>query len=121
MIKNIHERNESVKPHDFELKKLRAALPGYFDKNGNFMFDRLQDALQGNNVDLTKEGQELKFLGKSYAKYLTSTETETVIVPTLKHSTESENQDSENPYIVGDNLDALKHLLGSNDSSARVL
>ena len=113
MIKNIRERNESVKPHDFELKKLRAALPGYFDKNGNFMFDRLQDTLQGNDVNLAKEGYELKFLGKSYAKYLTSTETETVIVPDLKHNAEPENRDSENLYIVGDNLDALKHLLGS--------
>ena len=90
MIKNIRERNESVKPHDFELKKLRAALPGYFDKNGNFKFDRLQDTLQSNGVNLTKEGYELKFLGKSYAKYLTSTETETVIVPDLKHNAEPE-------------------------------
>ena len=113
MIKNIRERNESVKPHDFELKKLRAALPGYFDKNGNFKLDRLQDTLQSNDVNLTKEGYELKFLGKSYAKYLTSTETETVIVPDLKHNAEPKNRDSENLYIVGDNLDALKHLLGS--------
>lgn len=113
MIKDVHKRNESVKPHDFELKKLRAALPEYFDKDGNFMFDRLQDNLQDNDVNLTKEGYELKFLGKSYAKYITSTETETVIVPDLKHNAESENKDSENLYVVGDNLDALKHLLGS--------
>lgn len=113
MIKDVHERNESVKPHDFELKKLRAALPEYFDKDGHFMLDRLQDTLQDNDVNLTKEGYELKFLGKSYAKYITSTETETVIVPVLKHNAKSENQNSENLYIVGDNLDALKHLLGS--------
>lgn len=113
MIKNIRERNESVKPHDFELKKLRATLPEYFDKNGNFNLDRLQDTLQSNDVNLTKEGYELKFLGKSYAKYLTSTETEAVIVPDLKHNAEPKNRDSENLYIVGDNLDALKHLLGS--------
>lgn len=113
MIKDVHERNESVKPHDFEFKKLRSALPEYFDKDGNFMFDRFQETLRDNDVNLTKEGYELKFLGKSYAKYLTSTETETVIVPDLKHNAEPENQDSENLYIVGDNLDALKHLLGS--------
>lgn len=91
MIKDVHERNESVKPHDFELKKLRAALPEYFDKDGHFMLDRLQDTLQDNDVNLTKEGYELKFLGKSYAKYITSTETETVIVPVLKHNAKSEN------------------------------
>lgn len=121
MIKNIRERNESVKPHDFELKKLRSALPGYFDKDGNFMFDRLQDTLQGNDVNLAKEGYELKFLGKSYAKYLTSTETETVIVPDLKHNAEPENRDSENLYIVGDNLDALKHLLGSYSGKVKCI
>jgi site-specific DNA-methyltransferase (adenine-specific) len=113
MIKNIREYNESVKSHDFDLKKLRAALPDYFDDDGNFKFDRLQSTLQDNNVNLIKEGYELKFLGKSYAKYLTSTKTETVIVPDLKHNAKPVNQDSENLYIVGDNLDALKHLLGS--------
>lgn len=67
----------------------------------------------GGEINLTREGYELKFLGKSYAKYLTSTETETVVVPDLDHNSQPENKDSENLYIVGDNLDALKHLLGS--------
>ncbi|WES63917.1 DNA methyltransferase [Microbacter sp. GSS18] len=77
------------------------------------MLDRLQTALRAGEVSLTREGYELKFLGKSYAKYLTSTKTETVVVPDLKHNTEPANASSENLYIVGDNLDALKHLIGS--------
>lgn len=113
MIRNISDHNETVKPNDFELDRLRTALPEYFDSNGNFMIDRLQQALQGGDVDLTREGYEMKFLGKSYAKYLTSTKTETVVVPDLEHNSKPENADSENLYIVGDNLDALKHLLGS--------
>ena len=113
MIRDAHEHNETVRPNDFELERLRAALPEYFDSNGAFMIDRLQDALRAGDVNLTKEGYELKFLGKSYAKYLTSTETETVVVPDLKHNSEPDNKDSKNIYIVGDNLDALKHLLGS--------
>ncbi|MBP3949175.1 site-specific DNA-methyltransferase [Corynebacterium sp. Marseille-P3884] len=113
MIRNISDHNETVKPNDFELDRLRTALPEYFDSNGNFMIDRLQQALQDGDVDLTREGYEMKFLGKSYAKYLTSTKTETVVVPDLEHNSKPENADSENLYIVGDNLDALKHLLSS--------
>lgn len=113
MIRNTSEHNETVKPNDFEMERLRAALPEYFDGDGNFMIDRLQQALQDGDVNLTREGYELKFLGKSYAKYLTSTKTETVVVPDLEHNSKPENKDSENLYIVGDNLDALKHLLGS--------
>lgn len=42
------------------------------------MIGRFQQALQDGDVDLTRKGYELKFLGKSYAKYLTSTKTKTV-------------------------------------------
>lgn len=113
MIRDAHQHNETVQPNDFELDRLRAALPEYFDSNGAFMIDRFKETLRSGDVNLAKEGYELKFLGKSYAKYLTSTETETVVVPDLEHNSEPENKDSENLYIVGDNLDALKHLLGS--------
>ena len=113
MIRDAHMKNESLNPNQFEVNRLRAALPEYFDIDGNFLLDRLKDTLRTAEVDLTKEGYELKFLGKSYAKYLTSTESETVLVPDLKHNFEPDNKDSENLYIVGDNLDALKHLLGS--------
>ncbi|WP_161781232.1 hypothetical protein [Corynebacterium atypicum] len=113
MIRDAHQHNETVQPNDFELERLRAALPEYFDTDGAFMIDRLKETLRSGDVNLTKEGYELKSLGKSYAKYLTSTKTETVVVPDLEHNGEPENKNSENLYIVGDNLDALKHLLGS--------
>ncbi|WP_165241511.1 site-specific DNA-methyltransferase [Corynebacterium lizhenjunii] len=113
MIRDAHDRNETVAPNDFEIKRLRTALPEYFDKDGNFLLDRLQESLKEANVDVTKEGYELKFLGKSYAKYLSSTEAETFVVPDLEHNSQAENKESENLYIVGDNLDALKHLRGS--------
>ncbi|MDR6938523.1 site-specific DNA-methyltransferase [Arcanobacterium hippocoleae] len=113
MIRDAHEYNETVTPNEFDIERLRATLPEYFDKDGEFMLDKFQACLTRGGVNLTKEGYELKFLGKSYAKYLTSTETETVVVPDLEHNSQPENKDSENLYIVGDNLDALKHLLGS--------
>ena len=113
MIRDAHEANEAVGPNDFEVARIRSALPEYFDRAGDLMLDRLQEALRSGDVSLTREGYELKFLGKSYAKYLTSTETETVVVPDLAHNDDDANVSSENIYIVGDNLDALKHLLGS--------
>jgi adenine-specific DNA-methyltransferase len=121
MIKDAHEANETAAPNNFEIARLRAALPEYFDTDGDFMLDRLQDALRAGEVNLTHEGYELKFLGKSYAKYLTSTKTETVVVPDLKHNAEAANEASENLYIVGDNLDALKHLLGSYTSRVKAI
>lgn len=111
----------TTKPNGFELARLRAALPEYFDNDGGFMLDRLQETLRAGDVSLDREGYELKFLGKSYAKYLTSVTTETVVVPDLEHNAEEANAASENLYIVGDNLDALKHLLGSYAGQAKCI
>lgn len=113
MIRDAHEANATTKPTDFEVARLQAALPEYFEKDGSFRLDRLQEALSSADVSVSREGFELKFLGKSYAKYLTSTRTLTVVVPDLEHNAEPANANSENLYIVGDNLDALKHLTGS--------
>ncbi|OOP63119.1 site-specific DNA-methyltransferase [Arthrobacter sp. SRS-W-1-2016] len=121
MIRDVLEHNEAVSPNDFEIARIRAALPEYFDKNGSFMFDRLQESLRSGEVTLTREGYELKFLGKSYAKYLTSTKTGTVVVPDLEHNSEPPNAESKNLYVVGDNLDALKHLLGSYSGQAKCI
>lgn len=121
MIRDAQEANEAVGPNDFEIARIRAVLPEYFDKGGSFMADRFQEALRDGDVSLTREGYELKFLGKSYAKYLTSTKTETVVVPDLEHNGAVVNSESENLYIVGDNLDALKHLIGSYASNVRCI
>ncbi|MDK1359660.1 DNA methyltransferase [Arthrobacter sp. zg-Y1219] len=121
MILEAYEANETAGPADFEIARLRAALPEYFDKDGGFMLDRLQEALRAGEVNLTREGYELKFLGKSYAKYLTSTKTETVVVPDLEHNSDVTNASSENLYVVGDNLDALKHLLGSYSDKVKCI
>ena len=55
----------------------------------------------------------MRFLGKNYARLLTSLDTTTVIVPDEEHNSKPENARSENIYISGDNLDGLKHLLKS--------
>ena len=75
--------------------------------------DKFKNALKSDEINITKEGYELNFLGKSYSRFQTSTETETIVSPLTAHNNKDENKNSENLYIIGDNLDALKHLLKS--------
>lgn len=113
MIKEQLENNENVKPNTKLLNQLKKNFPDFFDKDNNFKIDKFKNALKSDEINITKEGYELNFLGKSYARFQTSTETETIISPLADHNNKDENKNSENLYIIGDNLDALKHLLKS--------
>lgn len=112
LIENI-KANETINPNGKEIEKLKATFPQFFDKKGEFLLEQFKDMLKTSDIVLNKEGYELKFLGKSYARYLSSTKTETFLVPHVAENEKVENKDSDNLYIIGDNLDALKHLLGS--------
>lgn len=113
MLKENIDANENMKPNSREMEKLKINFPQYFDKDGNFLLDRFQNMLKENETKFTKEGYELNFLGKSYGRLLSSTKTETFLAPLTSENEKEENKNSENLYIIGDNLDALKHLLGS--------
>ena len=113
MLKENLLKNEKVKPNSREIELLKQNFPQFFSKEGEFLLEKFKEMLKMDDVKIDKEGYELKFLGKNYARFLTSTETETVIVPNIKHNEEEINKNSENLYIIGDNLDALKHLLNS--------
>lgn len=113
MIGRNQKDNQGKKPNSREMEKLKNDFPQFFSKDGEFKLDRFKDFLQEEDIDIENEGYELKFLGKSYARYIGSLETETYISPDSDHNAEDGNKDSENLYIVGDNIDALKHLLGS--------
>ena len=121
MIKDNIMANENIKPNSNEIKKLKMNFPQLFNKDGEFFLDRFKEMLKQNDIIFTKEGYELKFLGKSYARYLSSTKTETFIVPNIEENEKEENKNSENLYIIGDNLDALKHLLGSYSSKIKCI
>lgn len=113
MIKEQIVNNETVQPNTKDMKRLKADFPQFFAKDGAFLLDRFKRMLKQSDVTLNKEGYELNFLGKSYARYLSSTETETFLAPFESENTRPENQASENLYIIGDNIDALKHMLHS--------
>ena len=123
MIKDIKANNENIKPNDRILRileELREDFPQCYNKEGQFDIDNFQKLIQGE-VDVTHEGYELNFLGKNYANLIASTETETVIQPDLEHNAKPENCNSQNVYISGDNLDALKHLLKSYSNSIKCI
>jgi hypothetical protein len=66
--------------------------------------------LEERDKDEIKDGYQLKFVGKDYAKLQAGLKTETIITPDTAHNSKPENANSENIFITGDNLDALKHL-----------
>ena len=120
MIKDIMAQNETVRPNDRIMVKLHADFPQCFNREGQFDMEKFQQLVQ-TEVDITHEGYELNFLGKNYANLIASTETETVIQPDLEHNAKPENCNSQNVYISGDNLDALKHLLKSYSNSIKCI
>lgn len=120
MIKDISNANENVTANSYEIQKLKQALPQCFTSDGSFNMEAFKSILDGN-VNITNEGYELKFLGKSYARLLASLDTETIIVPNEEHNNKPENVNSENIYITGDNLDALKHLLKSYEGKIKCI
>ena len=116
MQTDTQKYNESIKPNSRELEILKKYFPQCFskpetDENGavikeHFDTEKLAGLLNKDEVDIKKEGFTLNFLGKSYARYQANLDSETVIVP----DEQNVETNSENVYIVGDNLDALQHL-----------
>lgn len=112
MIQHIVNKNETASPVSREMAGLKEYFPQCFNSQGEFDIDKFREAIQPQ-VDVTREGRSYDFLGKSYARMLSSLDTTTVIRPDMEHNSKPENQNSENIYISGDNLDALHHLVKS--------
>ncbi|SES28899.1 adenine-specific DNA-methyltransferase [Gracilibacillus ureilyticus] len=121
MIRDELNYNDSVEPNTKEIEKLKSNFPQFFSKDGKFLVERFNEMLSEQNIDLDREGYELKFLGKSYAKYLTGTKTTTVLTPDIEHNTKDINNKSENLYIIGDNLDAIKQLVNSYSNKIKCI
>jgi adenine-specific DNA-methyltransferase len=120
MIKDIETQNDSKSICDKEIAILREHFPSCFTKEGAFDIEIFKEVIN-EKVDVTKEGYELSFLGKDYAKLLVSLDTTTVITPNKEHNELPENKDSKNVYISGDNLDGLHHLLKSYSNEVKCI
>lgn len=112
MIKEIREKNDELNINSKKIKQLKELLPSCFTEDGKIDLIKLENELN-TDINIIKEGYGLNFLGKNYAKLISSLDTETVIVPDEDNNSKEINKDSNNIFISGDNIDALKHLLKS--------
>ena len=119
MIKDIMTTNETVAINEKQMQFLREHFPACFH-DGEFDLERFKEYL-GDSLTVNNEGYELRFLGKNYARLLASIDTTTVVVPDEEHNAKSENANSQNVYISGDNLDGLKHLLKSYSKQVKCI
>ena len=78
MIKDAMEKNGKATPNGEDLEVLKKHFGMCFNSDGSLDFEKLKARL-GDQVAISNEGYELKFLGKNYARLLTSLETETVM------------------------------------------
>jgi len=120
-LKAILTHNETAQPNDDLLNSLKAAIPQFFDKDGNFKTDKFEDELKKNNIAEARDGYKLGFVGKDYARLQVGLKSETMIVPDKKHNDKSENANSGNVFITGDNLDALRHLVNAYENKIKLI
>jgi adenine specific DNA methylase Mod len=112
MIKEIKEKNDELNINSKKIKQLKELFPSCFTEDGKIDLIKLENELN-TDINIIKEGYGLNFLGKNYAKLISSLDTETVIVPDEDNNSKEINKDSSNIFVSGDNIDALKHLLKS--------
>ena len=77
--------------------------------------------LDWHDPDEATDGYQLKWIGKDYARLQAGTATETIIVPDTNHNKQKLNENSENIFFTGDNLDVLKHLQNAYSNSIKVI
>jgi len=100
----------NIKVPNKDLETLKTHYPQYFDKNGNFDFEKFKNYLTEKEINFSTESYGLDWLGKSYARLLGSDPATTLLKADEAHNIKPENAKSENLLIKGDNLEVLKHL-----------
>lgn len=101
--------NEAVKPNTAFLNELKTKLPDFFSKDGEFDLDKFKSQLREYDIDELKDGYQLNFIGKDYARRQAGEMTSTVIVPDEEQNN-GEGKNSKNLFFTGDNLEVLRHL-----------
>ena len=104
-----------------QVETLKKHFPQCFDKDGNFMPEKLNDIISANGTSFSKESYGLNWLGKSYARLLANENPLTLLAEDKNHNQKPENQNSENLLIKGDNLEVLKHLKGAYSESIKMI
>ena len=109
--------NKNITANSKQLAILKQNFPQCFDKSGKFDIETLSQILGIENIK--KEGFELKFLGKSYARLMANLNPKTLLMPDIDHN--SKNENAQNLLIKGDNLEVLKHLKNAYFESIKMI
>lgn len=109
MIRDNQKFNETIQPNSAFLKQLKDKLPEFFSKEGNFNLDKFKSELQEYNINELKDGYQLDFIGKDYARRQAGEMPTTVIVPD-EDQNKGAGANSQNLFFSGDNLEVLRHL-----------
>lgn len=128
VIKDNKEYNETVKANTMFINELETKLPEFFvnekyDEEGNtvspryFDIEKFKEALIENNIEEIREGYNLSFIGKDYAKKQSGEKSMTVVVPDNVHNNKEINKNSKNLFFTGDNLEVLRHLQNNYQNS----
>lgn len=104
-----------------QVETLKKHFPQCFDKDGNFMPEKLNEIISANGTSFSKESYCLNWLGKSYARLLANENPLTLLAEDKNHNQKPENQNSENLLIKGDNLEVLKHLKGAYSETIKMI
>ena len=112
---------EVVTANSEQLAVLKSNFPQCFDRQGKFILSKLQDVLQANAVDVSRESYNLNWLGKSYARVLANEPIRTMLSEDHAHNQLEQNKNSHNLLIQGDNLEVLKHLKGAYGEKVKMI
>lgn len=112
---------EKITANSEQLAVLKNNFPQCFDKQGKFIVSKLQEILQADGVDLSRESYSLNWLGKSYARVLANEPIRTMLSEDYEHNQLEHNKNSHNLLIQGDNLEVLKHLKGAYSEKIKMI
>lgn len=112
---------EKITANSEQLAVLKNNFPQCFDKQGKFLVSKLQEILQADGVDVSRESYGLNWLGKSYARVLANEPIRTMLSEDIEHNQQEQNKNSHNLLIQGDNLEVLKHLKGAYSEKVKMI
>ncbi|WP_120430810.1 site-specific DNA-methyltransferase [Acinetobacter baylyi] len=112
---------EKITANSEQLAVFKNFFPQCFDKQDKFIVLKLQEILQADGVEVSRESYSLNWLGKSYARVLANEPIRTMLSEDTDHNEQEQNKNSHNLLIQGDNLEVLKHLKGAYTDKVKMI
>lgn len=117
----ITNDNSDITTNSKQIALLKAHFPQCFDKDGNFMIQKMEEIVGDEGLELSKESYSLNWLGKSYARLLANENPHTLLKEDKDHNAQAPHNTSENLLIKGDNLEVLKHLSNAYSEAIKMI